>query len=47
MIFSKNHIFGEIFYMGLIEVKNIRVYAYHGCLDEEGKIGSEYRVDLA
>ena len=33
--------------MGIIEVKNIRVYAYHGCLDEEGKIGSEYRVDLA
>ena len=32
--------------MGLIEVKNIRLYAYHGCLDEEGKIGSEYRVDL-
>ena len=33
--------------MGLIEVKNIRLYAYHGCLDEEGKIGSEYRVDLS
>ena len=32
--------------MGIIKVKNIRVYAYHGCLDEEGKIGSEYRVDL-
>jgi len=32
--------------MGVIKVKNIRVYAYHGCLDEEGKIGSEYRVDL-
>lgn len=32
--------------MGTITVKNIRVYAYHGCLDEEGKIGSEYRVDL-
>ena len=33
--------------MGVIKVKNIRVYAYHGCLDEEGKIGSEYRVDLS
>jgi len=33
--------------MGLIKVKNIRLYAYHGCLDEEGKIGSEYRVDLS
>lgn len=32
--------------MGVIKVKNIRLYAYHGCLDEEGKIGSEYRVDL-
>lgn len=33
--------------MGIIKVKNIRLYAYHGCLDEEGKIGSEYRVDLS
>ncbi|WP_117882081.1 dihydroneopterin aldolase [Aureibaculum luteum] len=33
--------------MGIIKVRNIRVYAYHGCLDEEGKIGSEYKVDLA
>lgn len=32
--------------MGIIKVRNIRLYAYHGCLDEEGKIGSEYRVDL-
>jgi len=32
--------------MGIIKVKNIRVYAYHGCLIEEGKIGSDYRVDL-
>lgn len=32
--------------MGIVKVKNIRVYAYHGCLLEEGKIGSEYRVDI-
>jgi dihydroneopterin aldolase len=32
--------------MGIVKVKNIRVYAYHGCLLEEGKIGSEYRVDV-
>jgi len=32
--------------MGTIKIKNIRVYAYHGCLVEEGKIGSDYRVDL-
>ena len=33
--------------MGKIKLKNIRVFAYHGCLDEEGKIGSDYRVDLS
>ena len=32
--------------MGIIKIKNIHLYAYHGCLDEEGKIGSEYRVDV-
>ncbi|MEL4457125.1 dihydroneopterin aldolase [Lutimonas vermicola] len=33
--------------MGTIKISNIRVYAYHGCLVEEGKIGSDYRVDLS
>ena len=33
--------------MGIVKVKNIRVYAYHGCMVEEGKIGSEYRVDVS
>ena len=32
--------------MGTIRVSNIRVYAYHGCLIEEKKIGSDYRVDV-
>ena len=32
--------------MGTIKLKNIRVYTNHGCLVEEEKIGSEYRVDL-
>jgi dihydroneopterin aldolase len=32
--------------MGIIKVKNIRVFAYHGCLKEETKIGSDYRVDI-
>lgn len=32
--------------MGTIKIRNIRVYAYHGCLIEEGKIGSDYRVDV-
>lgn len=29
-----------------IILENIRVFAYHGCLSEETKIGSAYRVDL-
>ncbi len=33
--------------MGTVKIKNIRVYAYHGCLVEEGKIGSDYRVDIS
>ena len=36
----------KFYKMGIIKVTNIRVYAYHGCLIEEGKIGSDYRVDL-
>ncbi|NNK82269.1 MAG: dihydroneopterin aldolase [Flavobacteriaceae bacterium] len=32
--------------MGIIKLENIRVFAYHGCLNEETKIGSDYRVDL-
>jgi len=33
--------------MGIIRVTNSKVYAYHGCLVEESKIGSEYRVDVS
>ena len=32
--------------MGIIKVENIRVFSNHGCLDEETKIGSDYRIDL-
>lgn len=32
--------------MGTIKVNNIKLHAFHGCLDEEAKIGSEYRVDV-
>lgn len=32
--------------LGKIKLKNIRVYAYHGCLVEESQIGSDYIVDL-
>jgi dihydroneopterin aldolase len=30
----------------IIEVNGIKIYAYHGCLPEEGKIGGHYRVDI-
>ncbi|MDP3354017.1 MAG: dihydroneopterin aldolase [Flavobacteriaceae bacterium] len=32
--------------MGHIKVENISIYAYHGCMVEEAKIGSEYIVDV-
>ena len=32
--------------MGIIKVENIKLYAFHGCLEEEAKIGSDYRVDI-
>ena len=33
--------------MGIIRLQNIRIHTNHGCLVEESKIGSDYRVDLA
>lgn len=30
-----------------IEVNNIRLYAHHGCLPEEEKIGGHYSVDVS
>jgi dihydroneopterin aldolase len=32
--------------LGKIRLDNIRLFAFHGCLKEEGVIGSDYRVDL-
>ncbi|PNQ74813.1 dihydroneopterin aldolase [Hanstruepera neustonica] len=32
--------------MGIIKIENIRIFANHGCLSEETKIGSDYLVDL-
>src|ERR1700739_4777315 len=29
-----------------IAVEGIKLYAYHGCLDEKGIIGGHYRVDV-
>lgn len=33
--------------MGTIRLKNIKLYAFHGCLVEEGQIGSDYVVNLS
>jgi dihydroneopterin aldolase len=32
--------------MGIVFLKNIKVYAYHGCLKEETLIGSDYLVNI-
>lgn len=32
--------------MDRIEVEGIKLFGYHGCLDEEGKIGTDYRVNV-
>lgn len=32
--------------MHQILIEGIHLYAYHGCLEEEGKIGSNYIVDV-
>ena len=32
--------------MGIIRVKDIQLYANHGCMVEEGKIGSDYVVNV-
>ena len=33
--------------MGIIKVSGIKLYAYHGCLEEEAKIGCNYIVDVS
>lgn len=32
--------------LNIITVKNIKLYAYHGCLEEEAKIGGHYLVNV-
>ncbi len=32
--------------MGVIKIKNIKLYCNHGCLEEEAKIGSDYLVNV-
>ena len=29
-----------------INIEGIKLYAYHGCLEEEGRVGGEYVVDV-
>jgi len=31
---------------GIITINNIRLYAYHGCLEEEAVIGGNYIIDV-
>ncbi len=32
--------------LGIIKINNIKLYAYHGCLEEEKSIGGNYIVDI-
>lgn len=32
--------------MDWVEVKGISVYGYHGCMDEEGVVGTPFEVDI-
>jgi len=33
--------------MGKIKLNKIKLYAYHGCMDEEAKIGASYLIDVS
>lgn len=30
-----------------VEIRGMRVHALHGCMEEEGIIGTEYRIDVS
>ena len=32
--------------MGIIAIEGIKLHAYHGCLEEEARIGTDYCVDV-
>lgn len=32
--------------MGIIRIEDIRCFAYHGCMEEEGVIGTDFSVDV-
>ncbi|WP_336246096.1 dihydroneopterin aldolase [Paracrocinitomix mangrovi] len=33
--------------INIVEVTEIEVYAYHGCMEEESRLGGKYLVDVA
>lgn len=33
--------------MGTIRLNKIKLYAFHGCLEEEARIGAEYEVEVS
>lgn len=33
--------------MGTIKINNLKIYAFHGCMEEEAKIGSEYLINIS
>lgn len=33
--------------MNIVEVSGIEVYAYHGCMEEEARLGGKYIVDIS
>ena len=43
---KKKTVFIFVRIMGKIYLRNISLYSYHGCMDEEKKIGSDYVVNL-
>ena len=46
LIEKKKTVFIFVAVMGKIFLKNIKLYAYHGCMDEEEKIGGDYEINL-
>ena len=33
--------------INIVEVEGIEIYAYHGCMEEEARLGGKYIVDVA
>ena len=36
----------KAFFMGKVILSDIKIYAFHGCMEEEKRIGSDYIVNL-